>query len=107
MWDHLRQKKVIQWSLAYLAGAWVVLQLIDVFTDRLGWSDLVFQVALAVLVAGLPATVVLAWYHGERGAQRVSKQEAALLSGVLLLAAAGVPFVVVQPGSVDPPRPGR
>lgn len=42
------------------------------------------QVALA---AGLPVTVVLAWYHGEQGRQRVSGAELLILA--LLLAIAG------------------
>jgi hypothetical protein len=35
----LKERKLVQWTLAYLAGAWVVLQVMDVAADPLGWPD--------------------------------------------------------------------
>ena len=40
------------------------------------------------LVAGLPLTVVLAWYHGDEGRQRVRKLELVILALVLAAALA-------------------
>ena len=28
-WQRIRQRKLVQWALAYLAGAWLVLQLVE------------------------------------------------------------------------------
>jgi hypothetical protein len=44
--------------------------------------------ALALLV-GLPIVIVLAWYHGDRGEQRVTRAELALLT-VLFLIGGGI-----------------
>lgn len=41
-----------------------------------------------LLAGGLPLTLVLAWYHGERGRQRVSGTELVIIA--LLLAIVGV-----------------
>jgi hypothetical protein len=32
---NFRQRKIVQWSLAYLTGAWFVTQLVDVLVTRL------------------------------------------------------------------------
>ena len=43
------------------------------------------QIALLVLLIGLPIVLVLAWYHGDRGQQRISTSEFAILTLLLLL----------------------
>jgi hypothetical protein len=43
----LKNRRVVQWALAYLAGAWVVLQVMDVLGGNLGWPTWIFQVAIA------------------------------------------------------------
>ena len=76
-------RSMIHWTLAYLAGAWLVLQLMDILSDI--WRlPLVTQrfVCLALGLGILPALVV-AWYHGEKGSQRVCALETVLLTGIL------------------------
>jgi protein kinase/serine/threonine-protein kinase len=55
-----------------------------------------------LLLLGLLVTLVLAWYHGEKGQQRVSGPELLLLTAVLLVAAITVPLVTDGEGSVNP-----
>jgi TolB-like protein len=73
---------------------------------------------MAFLV-GLPIALVLAWYHGDRGHQRVSGRELAILTFLLLLggglfwwvgrqpvvspATAGASTIVAQPVAADKP----
>ena len=70
--DRLKQRKLVQWALAYLAGAWFVMQLVDVLGGRWGVTEYMARVVDLVLVVGLFVTLVVAWYHGEKGRQRVS-----------------------------------
>jgi serine/threonine-protein kinase len=101
----LKERKVVQWSLAYLAGAWVVLQVMDVVADPLGWPDAV-QVAVMILVAaGFFVTVALAWFHGEKGHQRVSVGELALVSAIVVLAVATLSWLDLSPSgeSIETP----
>ena len=76
---------MVQWGLAYAAGAWVLLQVLDFVTDdlRLAATGAADRHARAAI--GLPIVVVLAWYHGDRGQQRVSAPELAILTLLLLL----------------------
>ena len=84
-WAKLRRRKVVQWGLAYAAGAWVLLQGVALVRDTFGWSHTIQQVVLLLLLIGLPVAVVLAWYHGDRGHQRITRSELAILTALLLL----------------------
>ena len=83
--QQLRRRKVVQWGIAYAAGAWGLLQGIAYMRDTFGWPQQLQQVATIILLIGLPIALVLAWYHGERGEQRVSGIELAILTALLLL----------------------
>jgi len=85
--QRLRERKLVQWSLAYLAGAFALIQILDIIAQRFGWPEQVVRVVIVALSIGFFVTLVLAWYHGERGAQRVAGTELMILA--LLLAIGG------------------
>ncbi len=87
----LRERKLVQWALAYLAAAWLALEVFSTLRENLGWSTAFFPVLVAILAFGLPATLTLAWYHGEKGHQRVSGAELSILAVLLVIAAVVVP----------------
>jgi TolB-like protein/tetratricopeptide (TPR) repeat protein len=89
----LRARKLVHWAVAYLAGAWLLLQVLDLLAQPFAWPTLVLRAATVVLAVGFLAALVLAWYHGERGAQRVSGVELLMLTGILVIAGAAVAFV--------------
>jgi TolB-like protein/Tfp pilus assembly protein PilF len=84
-WAKLRRRKVVQWGLAYTAGAWALLQVIGFLADAFHWPDATKQVAAIVFAIGCPIALALAWFHGDRGQQRVSRAELAILSVLVLL----------------------
>jgi TolB-like protein len=92
-WEELRRRKIVQWALAYLAGAWVALQLLDVVAEPWGIGSGLLLAAQILLAFGFCATLVLAWYHGEQGRQRVSGAELLMLAALLVIAGAAVAFV--------------
>jgi TolB-like protein/Tfp pilus assembly protein PilF len=83
----LKQRKLVQWTLAYVAAAFAMLQGIDIVAQRFGWPEQTMRFVIIALSVGLFVTLVLAWYHGERGAQRVTGTELLILA--LLLAIGG------------------
>jgi TolB-like protein/Flp pilus assembly protein TadD len=83
----LRQRKLVQWALAYVAFAFALIQVLDVVAQRFGWPDQLERILILALAIGFVVVLVLAWYHGERGAQRVSSTEVVILA--LLLAIGG------------------
>ena len=65
--QRLKQRKLVQWALAYIAAAFALLQGIDIVAQQFGWPDAVRRGITLALVVGFFVTLVLAWYHGERG----------------------------------------
>ena len=85
--ERLKERKLVQWLLAYAAAAFALLQGLDIVTQRFGWPESIERGLIVALALGLLVTIVLAWYHGERGAQRVTGTELLILA--LLLAIGG------------------
>jgi TolB-like protein len=89
-WSRLRRRKVVQWGIAYSAVAWGFLQGLEYVSDAFGWPAQLRQLAIVALLVGLPVVVVVAWYHGDRGAQRVTATELVIVT--LLCLAGGALF---------------
>ncbi|HJR15023.1 MAG TPA: hypothetical protein VJ833_14155 [Rhodanobacteraceae bacterium] len=87
LWQSLKQRKLVQWALAYVAFAFALLQGTDIVAQRFAWPDQIEKLLILALAIGFLVALVLAWYHGERGAQKVSGTEIVILA--LLLAIGG------------------
>ncbi|MGB9476494.1 MAG: hypothetical protein WCE87_15625 [Candidatus Udaeobacter sp.] len=83
--QRLKQRKLVQWAIAYVAAAFALLQGIDIVAQQFGWPESVRRGITLALVVGFFVTLVVAWYHGERGAQRVSGAELLIIGLVLAL----------------------
>lgn len=96
--QRVRERRLIEWALAYLAGTWLALQVLDVLKNV--WPlSLTFQRAVHILLAfGFPAAIVLAWYHGEKGRQRIPRSELLIISGLCAIAALSLPATGSPPG---------
>jgi TolB-like protein/Flp pilus assembly protein TadD len=108
-WEALKQRKLVQWGVAYLAGAWLLLQVLSLLAQPFAWPNLVLRAAAVVLGVGFFAVLVVAWYHGEKGEQRMNGMELLMLAGILVVAGVGVSLVA--PGSpplrAEAPAPAR
>ncbi len=85
LWSGLRRRKVVQWGIAYVAAAWGLLQGLAYLSTVFQWSAQLQRPVTMAFLVGLPIALVLAWYHGDRGHQRVSGREFAILIVLLLL----------------------
>ena len=72
-------------ALTYAAAAWGFLQGLEYLSETYGWSAQLRQFAVLALLIGLPIVLVIAWYHGDRGHQRVSRNEFAILALLITL----------------------
>ena len=97
----LKDRKIVQWALAYLASAWLVMQLIDVIGARWGVSDGASRIIDVVLVVGFFITLVVAWYHGEQGRQWVSGPELVIIAALLGIGALALWVLHDRPGDVE------
>jgi TolB-like protein len=86
--ERLKQRKLVQWVLAYAAGAWALLQLLELASGTYSLPALVMRLAFGAIGVGFVVTLLLAWYHGERGEQKVSSTELILIALVLVVGGA-------------------
>jgi TolB-like protein len=93
LWERLRHRKTVQWALAYLAGAWLLLQLVSLLAEPFGWPAFVVRATTVLLAVGFFGALVLAWYHGEKGEQRISSIELLMLASILTIAGSAVAWV--------------
>ena len=107
--ERVRERRLLPWMLAYLAGAWLVLRLVETFGPRFDISDAAVLGIDAILVIGFFITLVVAWYHGEPGRQQPRGMELVILTILLLIAAGVLPLLVDEPFVVpdEPEAPGQ
>ncbi|UCC81709.1 MAG: tetratricopeptide repeat protein [Gemmatimonadota bacterium] len=101
--QRLKERRLVQWAVAYLAGAWLVFQGVEVVADPWNLSTALQRTLHLLLIVGFFVTLVLAWYHGEKGRQRVSGAE--LLMIAALLAIAAILITIVRPEAEAPTTP--
>jgi len=85
VFERLRQRKIVQWSLAYLAAAFALIQMLDLVGQRFGWPDWIARATIVASAIGFVIVLVLAWYHGERGEQRVTGVELFIVAALLAI----------------------
>jgi adenylate cyclase len=61
IYDELKRRNVFRVGLAYLAVAWVALQLADVVLDNVTAPEWVMQVLMLFIIIGFPVALIFAW----------------------------------------------
>jgi hypothetical protein len=89
----LKERKLVQWTLAYTAGAWVLLEATGFVADQFAWPRGITRGLTLVAGIGFFVTLVLAWYHGEKGRQKVSGPELLMLTALFVVAGAALSFI--------------
>jgi adenylate cyclase len=110
LWDQLRRRRVVQWAIAYVAAGWGLLQGLGYVGAAFHWPEQLQRFAIVAFFAGLPIALVVAWYHGDRGRQKVGGAEFAILISLLLLGGGMFWWVgrmpVAAPGQAGAPSAG-
>jgi TolB-like protein len=80
IWNELKERRITQVVIAYLACGWIVLAGVDQLVDRQVLPELIYRLALVAFIGGIFAALILGWYHGEQGKQHFTIVELALLA---------------------------
>jgi TolB-like protein len=104
-WAKLRQRKVVQWGVAYAAAAWTLLQAVEYAVETFHWPDPIRQWTTLAVVFGLPLVLVIAWFHGDRGVQRVTGTELVIIAFLCL--AGGAALWLYEPLEEGAGSPGQ
>lgn len=92
--SQLREKRIVQIVVSYLAGGWVLLQVADQLTNRGVVPEVIYVAVLIWFAAGIPAALMIGWHHGEKGNQRAPRSEVITLAALALFALVGSGFAV-------------
>jgi len=87
--QRLKQRKLVQWAVAYVAAAFALLQGLDIVANRFDLPSQTIRLVILAMIVGFFVTLILAWYHGERGQQKVSGREL-LIIGLVLAIGGGI-----------------
>ncbi len=101
IFERIQGRRLFQWAIAYVAGGWLLLELLGFVADNFGWPGSIVRGATVLLGVGFFVTLVLAWYHGEKGHQRVGGVELLMLAALLLIAGVAVRQVTDSGASDD------
>ncbi|MGD2121874.1 MAG: hypothetical protein PVJ76_09015 [Gemmatimonadota bacterium] len=108
--QRLKERKLVQWAIAYPAGAWVIYEVTATVGSSWGLPDSFFQGLFVVFAIGFFITLILAWYHGEKGRQRVSGPELLMVASLLVVTGVALSMTGREPGAVqseDQPASGE
>lgn len=83
-WQDLRERRIIQILGSYLVAGWVGLSVLDQLIGQGVLPPILYDLALVLFIGGVPASLIIGWYHGEKGEQQVPRREVVLLSVVVL-----------------------
>lgn len=61
------KRKVVQWATAYAAVGFFLVEVLDIVGGRFHWPEFMLEASLVLVASGLLVTLVLAWFHGEKG----------------------------------------
>ena len=86
LWKRLKQRKVVQWSLAYAAAAYTLAHAVQIAVEAFDWPHIVVRVTILLLLLGAPLVIALAWYHGHKVQHRISSGELSIPTVLLLIA---------------------
>lgn len=102
-----KERRIVQWGLAYLGTAWLAIQVLDALADPWNVPASIQRGFTVLLAVGFFGALIVAWFHGEKGRQRVSGAELLILAGVAFCAAILVRMAVgpSEPVVVEAPTP--
>jgi len=111
-WTELKRRNVVRVALAYLAGAWLIVQVAETLLDSFETPAWILRIIIIASAIGFPISLVLAWFYeltpeGVRPDARTEPYSSVkfggrsldfLIIGVLLLAVA---FLMVNDNNRD------
>ncbi|HEX5280390.1 MAG TPA: hypothetical protein VFW28_09940 [Micropepsaceae bacterium] len=99
----LKEHRIAQWTVGYVAIAYGIQHAVTLTSEALDWAHVVTRISIILLALGLPVAMTLAWYHGEKASRRISGPELSIIS--LLLVTSSLLFaVLVHPAGITTPR---
>ncbi len=85
LWVSLKRRRIFPFLGAYIAAGFLALEGVDQLVGHGILPELAYKIVLVFYLFGIPGTAVLAWFHGEKGAQKPRPIEIWIQAGLLLI----------------------
>lgn len=100
----LGERRVFRWVVAYAAVSWGLVEATGFTIDNYALPRRTLDVVLFLIAVFFPTTLVLVWYHGQKGRQRVGRVEATLLLALAAVAIGGSFSIATRPQTTPAPQ---
>ncbi|MYL06998.1 MAG: tetratricopeptide repeat protein, partial [Gemmatimonadales bacterium] len=87
--EKIRKRRMVQIALVYVGAAWLGVEITDFIVGTYAYSRKVLDTVVFLAILGFPAFLIIGWYRGERGPQRIRRAEAWLLVTLVTLGGIG------------------
>ena len=81
----LKNRKIWKSFVAYPAASFIILQAVDFFIVKYGWSPKLLTLTLILLIGGFVISVIWNWLHGEDGEQKFTNPERYIYVAIALV----------------------
>ncbi|WP_419166603.1 CsgG/HfaB family protein [Candidatus Palauibacter sp.] len=85
----IRKRRMLQIALIYLGAGWLCVEITDFIVGNYGFSRKILDTVVFLSILGFPAFLIIGWFHGEKGPQRIRRAERWLLVTLASLGAIG------------------
>jgi TolB-like protein/Tfp pilus assembly protein PilF len=82
-YEEIKVRKVRKWLTIYTSTALTILGVTHLFSLRYDLPSYIFDSVLIILAFGLINTIVISWFHGKDGSNKISTVEVIIHSAVL------------------------
>ena len=82
--QELKQRRIVRIVASYAVSGWVATEVVGALVERGMLPELAYRIALVLFLGGLAASVVMGWFHGEKGHQQATILEIWLLTALPL-----------------------
>jgi tetratricopeptide (TPR) repeat protein/TolB-like protein len=101
LFKRIQRRRLPHWLVVYAATSWGCLEATGFAIENFGAPERLLDVVLFLLLVFLPVVIILTWYHGERGPQRPTRVEGALLGSLLCIAIVGAVWIASTGSPLD------
>jgi hypothetical protein len=97
--QQVKERKLRKWLTIYISTALTILGTIHLFSLRYQFPSFIFDIPLVILIFGLFTIIVIAWYHGKDGQQKIRFTEIIFYTFFLAGAITVIIFYIKFPSS--------
>lgn len=80
--SRLKQRRIFRIVAAFTVAGWAVVAGVGDLVERGILPELAYRIGLVWYLGGIVASLVVGWYHGEKGRQEASRTEVAFLAAI-------------------------